>query len=376
MSRARILVVDDDPGMLRATERVLAGSYSVVSCRTAREAIASAPLFAPDIALLDVRMPDLSGFELREELYRSCADLDVIFMTGSLNEIDATFIRAIRAKAFFFIQKPFDREVLLTLVERCVEVRRLSSENRRHVARLEGELADARAFQQSLLPATTAAIGSVSLSARYVPSAELGGDFYDYAAAGPTEATLLIADAAGHGVSAAMITGVVKAAFDASRVDRYEPRAIVRRIAEGIRRFEYQRYVTAVCLRVDCARGVLEYVNAAHPAGAVWSAGRSLRRLESTGTLICSAFPDAEWDQVTMDVARGDRVLLFTDGISERQASGESFGEQRIIDECLRRPQGGSALLDAILEAATRFSGGLSAADDQTLLTATVEVDC
>lgn len=234
------------------------------------------------------------------------------------------------------------------------------------------ELAAARAFQQSLLPAETGRVGGLSLAVRYIPSAELGGDFYDYAAAGPTEATLLIADAAGHGISAAMLTGVVKATFDASRVDRYEPRAIVRRIAEGLRGFESQRFVTAACLRIDSTRGVLEYVNAGHPAGAVWSASRGLVRLESTGTLICSAFPDAAWDQATMAVSAGTHVLLFTDGISERPASGEMFGEQRIVDECLRRPDGGAALLDAILEAVTRFSAGCAATDDQTLLTARV----
>jgi phosphoserine phosphatase RsbU/P len=367
MTRPRILIVDDDPGMLRATERVLAGQYEVASYRSPREALARASEFAPDIAILDVRMPELSGFELREALQETCRDVDVIFMTGSLNEIDATLVRAIRAKAFFFIQKPFDREVLLTLVERCVELRRLSAENRRHVSRLEAELAEACAFQRSLLPAESGRVGGLSIGVRYLPSAELGGDFYDYAAAGPTEATLLIADAAGHGVSAAMLTGVVKAAFDASRVDHYEPRAVVRRIAEGLRGFEHQRFVTATCVRVDSSQGVLEYVNAGHPAGAAWS-DAGLTRLEPTGPIICSAFPNADWEQGRIGVSPGTHVLLFTDGITECQTSDEMFGEQRIIDECLRHPHGGPHLLDAILASAARFSTARE--DDLTLLLA------
>lgn len=372
MTRPRILIVDDDPGMLRATERVLAGRYDIASYRSSREALAHAPEFAPDIALLDVRMPELSGFELREALHERCRDVDVIFMTGSLNEIDATLVRAIRARAFFFIQKPFDREVLLTLVERCVELRRLSAENRRHVTRLEAELAEARVFQRSLLPPESGSVGGLSVHVRYLPSAELGGDFYDYAAAGPSNATLLIADAAGHGVSAAMLTGVVKAAFDASRADRYDPRAVVRRIADGLRGFEHQRFITATCVRIDPRRGLLEYVNAGHPAGAVWSP-RGLARLEPTGPLICSAFPNADWEQVTWDVAPDTHLLLFTDGISECQASDGMFGEGRIIDECVRRPEGGADLLDAILAGAARFSGGCD--DDQTLILASLDVE-
>src|SRR5690606_17267170 len=105
MKGARILVVDDDPGMLRATERVLAPQYEVTSCRTSREALQRAASCTPDIALLDVRMPDLSGFELRDALRGLCPDLDVIFMTGSLNHLDATFVHAIRAHAFYFVQK-------------------------------------------------------------------------------------------------------------------------------------------------------------------------------------------------------------------------------------------------------------------------------
>ena len=197
MSRPRILVVDDDAGMLRATERVLGAQYNVSCCQSSRDALARVSTFEPDVALLDVRMPEVSGFQLREALRDLCPGLDVIFMTGTLNHLDATFVRAIRAHAFYFIQKPFDREVLLTLLERCLELRRLSAENRRHTSRLEAELAAARAFQQSLLPPASAHVEGLAIEARYLPCAELGGDLYDYAASGPGRATLLIADVAG-----------------------------------------------------------------------------------------------------------------------------------------------------------------------------------
>ncbi len=105
-------------------------------------------------------------------------------MTGSVRELDAQLIRALREKAFYFLQKPFDREVLQTLVERCLDLRRLEKENQRHLKRLEQELAEARAFQQSLLPPEQGWVGGVSVAARYLPSSELGGDFYDYVAVG------------------------------------------------------------------------------------------------------------------------------------------------------------------------------------------------
>src|SRR5262245_1284946 len=96
-------------------------------------------------------MPEMDGFELMGRLKAVKPDLDLIVMTGSVTETESKLIRAIRERAFYFIQKPFDREVLLTLVARCLELRKLAEENRRHVGRLEGELHEARAFQKSLL---------------------------------------------------------------------------------------------------------------------------------------------------------------------------------------------------------------------------------
>ena len=73
-------------------------------------------------------------------------------MTGSVDDLDEKLVRAIRSPAFYFIQKPFDREVLRTLVERCVELRWRREDHRQNLKRLETEMAEARAFQQSLLP--------------------------------------------------------------------------------------------------------------------------------------------------------------------------------------------------------------------------------
>jgi len=144
-------------------------------------------------------------------------------MTGSLEDQDEKLIRAIRERAYYFIQKPFDREVLKTLVERCLELRWYREENRRHLQRMESELTEARAFQQGLLPAPEAVIDGVAVC-RYAPCSEVGGDLYDYAVDRSGHTALLIADVSGHGASAAMLTGIVKSAFRSSHVEEYEPR--------------------------------------------------------------------------------------------------------------------------------------------------------
>jgi len=143
---ARILVVDDEPGMLRAVERVLSSDHHVIGTRLSRAALSIADEFQPDLAIVDIRMPDLDGFELMAQLKARFPALDVILMTGSVDDLDEKLVKALRSPAFYFIQKPFDREVLCTLVERCLELRWRREQHRRNVQRLETEMAAARAF--------------------------------------------------------------------------------------------------------------------------------------------------------------------------------------------------------------------------------------
>jgi len=265
MTSHRILVVDDEIGMLRSVERVLGQDYKLASTRSPRTAVELATEFKPDLAILDIQMPEMDGFRLMEKLRASDSDLKVIFMTGTVHELDAKLIQAIRKDAFYFLHKPFDRGVLLALVERCLELRRLEISNREYFLRIERELRDARAFQQSLLPSHSGNVGSISVSAHYIPCYELAGDFYDYVAIPPNGAVILVADVSGHGASAAMLTGTVKSALHSASSDSYEPAAVVDRVANGIREFGSNRFISLICVRVR--DGFADYVNAGHPPG-------------------------------------------------------------------------------------------------------------
>jgi sigma-B regulation protein RsbU (phosphoserine phosphatase) len=371
MNPARILVVDDEPGMLRAVERVLSDDHQVASTRFSREALSLAERFRPELAIVDIRMPDLDGFELLRQLKARFPGLDVILMTGSVNDLDDKFVRAIRSAAFYFIQKPFDREVLRTLVERCVELRRRREDHRQNLIRLEAEMAEARAFQQSLLPDAEAVVNRTAVCCRYTPCLALGGDLYDYAAAGKRTA-LLIADVSGHGVSAAMLTGVVKSAFHASHVDGFEPSAVVQRVSAGLAAFRPDRFVTLVAAVIAPEEHELRYVNAGHPPMALWGAARAPRWLHSTGPLVSPVLTAMTWDTHATRVDEGDHLLLYTDGVSETLADADGRAEERLTCTINRASSGGAALLDAILADIQRELAGQPQTDDLTLLTARV----
>ena len=369
---ARILAVDDEPGILRAVERVLSRDHHVVGTRLSRDALSVAQEFHPDLAILDIRMPDLDGFELMGRLKARFPGLDVILMTGSLEDLDEKLVRAIRSPAFYFIQKPFDREVLRTLVERCVELRWRREEHRLNLKRLETEMAQARAFQQGLLPDRETIVNGVGVCCRYTPCDALGGDLYDYAGATAGRTALLIADVSGHGVSAAMLTGIVKSAFHASHVDGFDPFAVVQRVSIGLAAFSPDRFVTLVAALLSPEERQLRYVNAGHPPIVVWGKTREPLWLESTGPLISPVLTASTWDAPVLPMDEGDHILLYTDGVSETLSDDGSRAEERFRSAIDRASKGGAPLLDAILEDIHHELAGRPQPDDLTLVTASV----
>ena len=372
MRPARILVVDDEPGMLRAVERVLSDDHQVVATRLSREALMIADQFQPELAIVDIRMPDLDGFELMTRLKGRFPALDVILMTGSVDDLDEKLVRAIRSQAFYFIQKPFDREVLRTLVDRCVELRRRREDHRQNLRRLEAELAEARAFQQSLLPERERSLHRVAVCCRYTPCSALGGDLFDYAAAPAGQTALLIADVSGHGVSAAMLTGIVKSAFHASHVDGFEPQAVVQRVSQGLAAFSPERFVTLVAALISPDERRLRYVSAGHPPIVVWGPSRAPLWLPSTGPLVSPVLVGSTWDAPVVPIDEGEHVLLYTDGVSETLADEDGRAEERFARAIERAPGGGAALVDAILADVHQEIGSQPQPDDLTLLTASV----
>jgi sigma-B regulation protein RsbU (phosphoserine phosphatase) len=365
----RVLVVDDDPGILRAVARVLGRGHHVTCAASGDEALRAAARDRPDLAVVDIRLPDQSGFEVTRALKAALPEVDVILMTGNAEEPDENLIRAIDEGAFYFIQKPFDRRVLLALATRCLELRRLRGERERYLKRVEAELDEARRFQLSLLPPPRLDLPGLSITARYLACNELAGDIYDYVATDDGGAALLIADVVGHGTSAAMMTGIVTAAFRASYVDRFAPLAVIERVRAGLRDLDPSRFVTLCCALFDPGRRALTYVNAGHPEPIARTRQREPVLLEPTGPLLSSALSEIPCDQATVTFEPGDSLLFYTDGVTEAQGPHGQYGRERLVSALMRGEHRGTALLDAVLAEVSAYSGSESHQDDVTILT-------
>lgn len=368
---SRILVVDDEPAILRAVSRILGRRHRVACLADAAEAVREAPRLRPELAIVDIRLREATGFEVMRDLKAALPETDVILMTGNVEEPDETLARAIEEGAFYYIQKPFDRRVLLALVERCLELRRLREDRERYLRRMARELAEARRFQLSLLPPPRLVRPGLAVAAHYAACHELAGDIYDYVPLGDRAVALLIADVAGHGASAAMLTGVVKAAFRSGQAEDFEPRAVIDRVRADLRDFDASRFVTLCCARVDAARRELTYANAGHPEPILrtGAAGTTLA-LPPTGPLLCSALPEIPCEQATVVLDPGATLLLYTDGVTEaRCPAGGMFGHDRLVATLSRPDRRGRDLIDDLLADLADFCGAVPSHDDVTILT-------
>ena len=118
-----VFVIDDDPSVRRSFARLLrAAGYRAESFASAAEFVANVRCDVPACALIDVRMPDVSGFDLFQQLQQSCPGLPVVFITGHGDVAMAE--KAIKAGASDFLVKPVDEDVLLAAVEQALAASR------------------------------------------------------------------------------------------------------------------------------------------------------------------------------------------------------------------------------------------------------------
>lgn len=362
--RPTVLVVDDEPGMVRTVTRILEGEHRVLRAASSAEAEAHLEAGDIDLALVDVRMPQPDGFALLERIRRRWPDTDVIMMTGSVADTDQKLVQAIEAGAFYFITKPFERPVLLALVERCLQLRRLDREQRDRVQALQRELRLARSFQQSLLPRSPLRAGDCTVWSTLRPAEDLSGDFVDHGVLSDGAPWVFLADVCGHGAAAAMVTGIVKAALSATLGGGAGPRDAARALRAAARPLPDDLYFTFFLGWLE--GDALRHVNAGHPAGLLQADGQ-VRQLESTEPM---AHPDLlamGAEPATAPLPPGARLLLYSDGLSEaRDPDGATFGAERL------RPPLAEAAPDVVLErclaAVDAFVRGRPADDDQALL--------
>lgn len=232
----------------------------------------------------------------------------------------------------------------------------------------EADFAQARAIQQTLLPREMPRVAKLDLSGIWHPARTMGGDYYDLFKLGENELAVCIGDVAGKGMPAALLMSGLQAAVRASASN--SPRDLCERVRRVVvSSLSGGRFVTFFYATVDTAAMRLRWCNAGHNAPILARADGSIVRLAEGGPAISRLFRNTPYEEREIALQPGDRLVLFTDGVSEAtDASGELFGEQR-IEELVTAARNLDAheLQQTIVNASTAFSGG-EIEDDVTLV--------
>jgi sigma-B regulation protein RsbU (phosphoserine phosphatase) len=365
-----VLVADDQIDVVTALRLLLrrAGfeADAAASVQEVRERLSGAEY---DLLLMDLNYArdttsGREGLELLAEVHAGDSLLPVVVMTG-WGSIE-TAVEAMRRGARTFVHKPWDNATLVATLRREVDDGRVARCLHREASR---EHEDAQAIQRALLPADLPVAPGVEIGARWQPASSFGGDCYDLVPLGGSRLAISIADVCGKGLPAALLMAHLQASSRAAVVADPSPGRVAARVnRELMANARLCRLVTAFWAVYDTPVGRLRYTNAGHNPPLLVRADGAVSRL-AVGGMVLGACEGSAYDEAEITLGRGDRLLLYTDGITEADGDGdELYGDQRLEQAVGRfRQLSAGRMVDRLFEDAAAFTGGRFR-DDATML--------
>jgi serine phosphatase RsbU (regulator of sigma subunit)/anti-anti-sigma regulatory factor len=399
-AKERILLVDDEEGVRKFLAALLrrAGEWEVLEAADGQEAQALLARQGADLVITDLAMQGVSGLDLMQWAKAHDSDAQWIILTGQGTMQDA--IAAVQLGAFDFVLKPLDdAERLLVRARNALRQRRLELEERRlhreveqrndQLRRKMDQLKDAcdllcrqsedmaedlrraEIIQRALLPHEAPAIRGCSLEAVYRPSNNVGGDLYDIVRLDERYSVIYLADAAGHGVAAAMLAVLLK---ENLRLGRQTPvptsPAEALQMVNGCLMEECKSlglFVSAAYCLLDARDSEVTIASAGHPPLLLARAGGEVQQIAHTGPAL-GISADAHFGQTTVKLGGGDRLLLYTDGLFNAPRGGDALTPEDLAAVLADRRLEARGVLDALMAMAAKRRGGGPQEDDIAMI--------
>jgi sigma-B regulation protein RsbU (phosphoserine phosphatase) len=223
------------------------------------------------------------------------------------------------------------------------QLRRKGEKLNFHLSRIDEELKLAARLQQDFLPKTLPQIGQVHFNALFRPAGHVSGDFYDVIRLDEKHIGFYIADAVGHGVPAALLTMFIKHALATKQIGLGGYRLLsatetMTRLNETLieQALSAATFATALYGTINIETRRVTFCRAGHPHPMILRAGREIESIECEGGLL-GVFPGEVYDQMTIDLNIGDRLLLVTDGVEVAFGGDVATSQQRWSDELQKR---------------------------------------
>jgi serine phosphatase RsbU (regulator of sigma subunit) len=237
--------------------------------------------------------------------------------------------------------------------------------------RIEQELRVARLIQQTLLPRSLPGLAGYDVAAYYRPAREVGGDFYDFLELEDGRLGLVVGDATGHGVPAALMMANTQSVLRAvAQRGGSEPGRILAEVNEVLLAYmPPSMFVTCFYAILDPRSGTLHYANAGHDLPYLWH-GCDCEELRARGMPL-GLMPGMSYEEKEMVLDTGEGVLFYSDGLVEaHNPEGEMFGFPRLRELIAQHAEEERALRDCLMEELYSFTGERwEQEDDITLVT-------
>lgn len=377
-----ITLIDDDGPPARRFENLIMALIAVSLVSVGLEMLPQLPpwaqslLYATEVVVVAVFSLEylLRFIAARNKLgfvfsFYGLVDLLAIapfFLAG----LDLRFLRALRVLRVLRVLKVQRRVLESTVAERTRELAMQNAVLEKAQAQLREELNVARALQSAILPSAFPVRPGCEGAARMTPATTMGGDFYDYIELPDGRVGIVMADVSGKGVPAAFFMAVSRTNLRETASHHANPGACLARTNDVLcTQNPLDLFVTVFYCILDSATGELCYANGGHNPPYVLRASGSIEALDGAGGLVLGVLPGVHYPEHTLQLQRGDRLVLFTDGVTEAfNPADQAYGIERLIAEIKAHGHGPTEqLVDRICGSVTNFAGTAPQSDDITL---------
>jgi serine phosphatase RsbU (regulator of sigma subunit) len=285
-----------------------------------------------DLVLVDIIMPKLDGFGFLSKFKDTVGNnfVPVILMTGS-DDLNSK-IKGLRIGADDFLIKPLNEKELVARVLSLLRLKSVHNELYERNLQLKKELEIAKRVQQFIIPKDFSQVLYPLVSGYYHPIEDIGGDFFDCYPLPDGNYGFLIADVTGHGIPAALVMSMAKMIFSIYATRFNSTSELFSSVNDQMNGLLLDtQYITSFFVIYDNKTKTIKYSNAGHTRALYYRANKKkVLALDTNGFFIGLSI-DNNYEEKTLPVDPGDRLLLYTDGITEiKNLKGDEFGENRL----------------------------------------------
>jgi len=262
---------------------------------------------------------------------------------------------------------------LMTLLSNLAAVKIENSkaiEQAIEVEKFQKELALAAQIQKDFLPKKNPPCENFDIAGTNIPCNQVGGDYYDFITIDPCRLAVIVADVSGKGMSAALLMASLRAAL----ISEVGPQLRLEKMAAKLNDFVHSssasnKFITFFFCELDRRTGVIRYINAGHNPPIIIAKDGTVARLDPTGFCL-GMFPAVTYEVSQVTLAKGEMVVLFTDGITDaRNKDNGEFGEENLIGllkKSSKKPA--SEIVGKVCAEVSSFTAGVEPFDDMTLI--------